>query len=55
MSINDKLTFEFLLFCMIVSNGLPFTFLKNEDTQAVFNFILPGFSLPNHKAISGSV
>ena len=55
MSINDRPTFEFLLLRMIVSNGLPFTFLENEDTQAVFNFILPGLNLPNRKAISGRV
>ncbi|CAB4419113.1 unnamed protein product [Rhizophagus irregularis] len=55
MSINDRPTFEFLFLRMIVSNGLPFTFLENEDTQAVFNFILPGLSLPNRKAISGRV
>lgn len=40
---------------MIVSNGLPFTFLENEDTQAVFNFILPNINLPNRKAIGGRV
>ena len=55
MSINDRPTFEFLLLRMIVSNGLPFTFLENKDTQAVFNFILLGLSLPNRKAISGRV
>ena len=55
MSVNDRPTFEFLLLRMIVSNGLPFTFLENEDTQAVFNFILPGLNLPNRKAISGRV
>ena len=55
MSINDKPTFEFLLLRMIVSNGLSFSFLENEDTQAVFNFVFPGLSLPNRKAISGRV
>ncbi len=55
MSVNDRPTFEFLLLRMIVSNGLPFTFLENKDIQAVFNFILSGFNLPNHKAISGRV
>ncbi len=55
MSVNDKLIFEFLLLHMIVSNGLSFIFLENEDTQAVFNFILPGLNLPNRKTISGRV
>ena len=55
MLINDKPIFEFLLLHMIVSNGLPFTFLKNKDTQAIFNFILSGLNLSNHKAISSRV
>jgi len=55
MSINDKPNFEFLLLRMIVSNGLPFTFLENEDTQAVFNYLLPSLILPNRQAMGGRI
>ena len=40
---------------MIISNGLPFTFIENEDTIAVFQFISPGIELPKRKAISGKI
>ena len=40
---------------LIVSNGLPFTFVENEETIAIFQFIAPGIKLPKRKAISGRV
>ncbi len=46
MSSNDKPRFYQLLLRMIMSNGLPFTFIENEDTIAVFQFISPGIELP---------
>jgi len=47
--------FEILLLRLIVSNGLPFTFVENEETIAIFQFIAPGIKLPKRKAISGRV
>jgi hypothetical protein len=46
MSPNDQLHFEQLLLCLIISNGLPFTFVENEETIAIFQFIAPGIKLP---------
>src|SRR5260363_466416 len=40
---------------MIVSNSLPFTFVKNEDTIAVLEFLVPGIKLPKQKVIGGKV
>ncbi|CAG8706317.1 15449_t:CDS:2, partial [Cetraspora pellucida] len=40
---------------MIVSNMLPFTFIENEDTITVFEFLVPGLKLPKHKVIGGKV
>jgi hypothetical protein len=40
---------------MIVSNGLPFTFLENKETQDVFKFIAPALKLPRRKAISDRI
>ncbi len=40
---------------MKVSNGLPFSFVENEETKALFEFIAPGLILPNHKAIGGRI
>jgi len=36
-------------------NGLPFTFVENEKTIAIFQFLAPGIILPKRKAISGKV
>ncbi len=55
MSSNDKPWFYQLLLRIIMSNGLPFTFIENEDTIAVFQFILPRIELPKWKAISEKV
>ncbi|RIA85462.1 hypothetical protein C1645_830775, partial [Glomus cerebriforme] len=38
-----------------ISNGLPFSFVKNEETKVLFEFVAPGLILPNHKAISGRI
>lgn len=43
------------MFRLIVSNGLPFTFVENEETIAIFQFLAPGIILPKRKAISGKV
>jgi hypothetical protein len=40
---------------MIVSNALPFTFVENEDTIAIFKFLAPGLKLPKRKIIGGKV
>lgn len=37
---------------LIISNGLSFTFVENEETIAIFQFIAPGIKLPKQKAIS---
>ena len=55
MSANDVPQFEQLFIRMIVSNGLPFSFVKNEETKALFEFVAPGLILPNCKAISGRI
>ncbi|CAG8608871.1 7515_t:CDS:2 [Cetraspora pellucida] len=52
-SVNDQSRFEQLLLRMIVFNALPFTFVKNEDTIAVFEFLVPGLKLPKCKVIGG--
>ncbi|CAG8504036.1 13953_t:CDS:2 [Ambispora leptoticha] len=43
--------FEQLLLRMIVSNTLPFIFVENEDTIAVFEFLASGLKLPKCKII----
>ncbi|CAG8762139.1 11302_t:CDS:1, partial [Cetraspora pellucida] len=55
LSVNDQLRFEQLLLRMIVSNALLFTFVKNKDTIAVFEFLAPGIKLPKQKVIGGKV
>ncbi|CAG8842698.1 24179_t:CDS:2, partial [Gigaspora margarita] len=52
---NDLLWFEQLLLRMIVSNALPFTFVENENTIAVFEFLIPGLKLPKCKVIGSKV
>jgi hypothetical protein len=55
MSHKDTPTFETLMVKMCVSNGLPFSFVENEETQAVFNFVAPGLKLPNRKKLGGKI
>jgi hypothetical protein len=55
MSAKDTPTFEALMVKMCVSNGLPFSFVENEETQAVFNFIAPGLKLPSRKKLGGKL
>ena len=55
MSTNDVPRFEQLFLRMTVSNGLSFSFVKNEETKALFEFIAPGLTLPNRKAIGGRI
>ncbi|CAG8819953.1 28522_t:CDS:2, partial [Gigaspora margarita] len=52
---NDLLRFEQLLLRMIVSNALPFIFVENKDTIAVFEFLISGLKLPKYKVISNIV
>jgi hypothetical protein len=40
---------------MCISNGLPFSFVENEETQAVFSFIAPGLKLSNCKKLGGKL
>jgi hypothetical protein len=55
MSSKDTPTFEALIVKMCISNGLPFSFVENEETRAVFNFIAPGLKLPSRKKLSGKL
>lgn len=55
MSSKDTPTFEILMVKMCVSNGLPFSFVKNEEIQAVFKFIASGLKLPNRKKLGGQL
>lgn len=55
MSTNDVPRFEKLFLRMTVSNGLPFSFVENEETKALFEFVAPGLTLPNRKAIGGRI
>ncbi|CAB5381510.1 unnamed protein product [Rhizophagus irregularis] len=55
MSSKDTPTFEALVVKMCISNGLPFSFVENEETQAVFNFVAPGLKLPNRKKLGGKL
>ncbi|CAG8474303.1 15283_t:CDS:2 [Gigaspora margarita] len=52
---NDLLRFEQLLLRIIVSNALPFTFVENENTIAIFEFLIPGLKLPKRKVIDYQV
>ena len=40
---------------MIISNNLPFTFVENKETIAIFEFISPGIQLPKCKVIAGKI
>ncbi|CAG8572020.1 17777_t:CDS:2 [Cetraspora pellucida] len=53
LMVNEQSQFEQLLLRMIVSNALPFTFVENEDTIAVFEFLVPELKLPKRKVIGG--
>ncbi|CAG8803419.1 9539_t:CDS:2, partial [Cetraspora pellucida] len=53
--VNEQSRFEQLLLRMIVSNALSFTFVENEDTIAVFEFLVPGLKLPKRKVIGSRV
>ena len=55
MSTNDVPRFEQLFLRMTVSNGLPFSFVENEETKALFEFIAPELTLSNCKAIGGRI
>ncbi|CAG8749302.1 21042_t:CDS:2, partial [Racocetra persica] len=55
ISHKDKAQFEHLLLRMIISNGLSFAYIENEDTRAVFEFVCPGITLPSRKTIGEQV
>ena len=55
MSNNDISKFERFFFRMTVSNGLPFSFVENKETQDLFNFIAPSLNLPSRKKIGSSI
>ena len=44
-----------LILLMLVSNGLPFTFMENKKTQDVFNFIAPALKLSRWWTISDRI
>ncbi|GES96438.1 hypothetical protein GLOIN_2v473602 [Rhizophagus clarus] len=46
LSTNNYSFFEIMLLRLIVSNGLSFTFVENEETIAIFQFLAPGIILP---------
>lgn len=46
LSKQDESHFENLTLRMIVSNGLPFSFMENKETQDLFSFIAPALKLP---------
>ena len=46
---------EILLLRMSVSNGLSFSFLENQETIDVFNFISPAIKLPGRQAMSNQI
>ncbi|CAJ0756082.1 6414_t:CDS:2, partial [Entrophospora sp. SA101] len=52
MSQKDIPYLENLILRMCVSNGLPFSFIENEDTKAFFNFLAPGIELPTRKKLA---
>ncbi|KAF0561098.1 hypothetical protein F8M41_000123 [Gigaspora margarita] len=47
--------FETLVIRMCISNILPFSFVENEKTQAVFDFVVPNHKLPTQKRIEISL
>ena len=55
MSQKDIPYLENLILRMCVSNGLPFSFIENEDTKAFFNFLAPGIELPTHKKLGEQI
>src|SRR5260363_22742 len=55
LSEKDKPHFENLILRMIISNGLPFTFMENNEIQDVFNFIAPALKLSNRWAVSNRI
>ncbi len=55
LSAKDQQYFENLVLLMIVSNSLPFTFMKNKKIQDVFNFIAPALKLSGWWAISDRI
>lgn len=55
LSSKDAPTFETLTIKMCISNGLPFSFVENEETQALFNFIAPSLKLPSRKKLGGKL
>ncbi len=52
---QDESHFENLTLRMIVSNGLPFSFMENKETQDLFSFIAPALKLPGRRAISDRI
>lgn len=40
---------------MLVSNGLAFSFLENQETIDVFSFIAPALKLPSRQAMSNRI
>nr|CAG8610018.1 475_t:CDS:2 [Entrophospora candida] len=55
LSKKNNSYFEILLLRMLVSNGLSFTFLENQETKDVFNFISPAIKLPGRQAMSNRI
>jgi hypothetical protein len=55
MSKNDHSLFEQLLLRMIISNSLPFIFVENKETIALFKFLSPGIQLPKRKIMAGKI
>jgi len=55
LSKKDAPYFELLVLRMLVSNGLAFTFLENQETKDVFTFIAPALKLPGQRKMSDKI
>ncbi|RHZ81622.1 hypothetical protein Glove_117g530 [Diversispora epigaea] len=55
MSNKDITTFEILLIKICISNGFSFSFIENEETQAVFKFLSPDLKLLTRKKLGGKL
>src|SRR5947207_3107413 len=55
MSNKDLSTFDTLMIRMCISNGFPFSFVENKETQAVFKFLAPDLKLPTRRKLGGKL
>ncbi|CAG8483082.1 17209_t:CDS:2, partial [Racocetra persica] len=55
ISSKDIPYLENLVLRICISNGLPFSFIENEETKTLFDFIMPGLKLPDHKKLGRQI